>query len=167
MPRPTMILIGFTAALLLALNYINFVPLPPLASGQTLLDFRPLGYSVQDALDWVAGMSEAGRALYLGAFTYLDGVFMICFALSLAALGMHLTPSWTVPRIGICIFAAVYLYADIQEGYLLRQLLNLQGEQGVGIYAAIASLSTKVKFAAVLVAGLWLAGLWWKQRKTT
>jgi len=164
MPRMTLVLFGFTAALFLVLNYINYVSLPPEASGRTLLDLNPLGYSVQSALDWAAGLTQAGRALYLGPITYIDGVFMVALSLSLAALAIHLTPSWTVARIGICVFAAIYLYTDVQEGYLIRQLVLTEGGAGAGAYAAIASLSTKIKFASLAVAAIWLVGLWRKRR---
>jgi len=167
MPRALMILLGVTAALFLALNYLNFVQFPPLASGQTLLDLETFGYPVQKALDWAVGLTPEGRALYLGPVTYLDAVFMICLALSLGGLATYMTPTWTIARLGVCVFAAIYLYADVQEGYLIRQLVLSEGGQGAGAYAAIASLSTRIKFAALAVAVLWLAGLWWTQRKTT
>jgi len=164
MPRLVMILLAVTAVLYLGLNYLNFVSFPPLASGQSLLDLAFFGYSVQTALDWAAGLSAQGREMYLGTISILDNVFMVCLALSLASLAYVLTPSWTVARIGITVFAAVYLYADFQENYLIRQLVLSEGGQGAGAYAAIASLSTKIKFAALAVAAIWLVGLWRKKR---
>jgi hypothetical protein len=167
MPRVLLILMGQTAALFLWLSYLNHVTLPPLASGQSLLDLRPFGYSVQTALDWAAGLSDQGRALYLGIIAFSDAVFMVLLTIFLAWLAIWLTPKWTVVRIGIIIFAVIYLYGDVQEGYLIRQLVNADGGQGADAYAAIASLSTMIKFAALAVAGIWLTGLWWTQRKLT
>ncbi|WP_420861011.1 hypothetical protein [Algirhabdus cladophorae] len=164
MPRPLLMLLGLTGLVFLALNYLSYVAIPPHANGQTLLDLRPLGYSVQTALDWAAGLTATGRDLYLGPVTYFDAGFMVLLAVTIAGLAMHLTPSWTVARIGICVFAVIYLYVDVQEGYLIRQLVLSEGGQGAGAYAAIASLSTKIKFAAVAVCLIWLLGLWRNQR---
>lgn len=117
-----------------------------------LPDASLTGHSVDSLTAWAAGMTEAGRALFLGPYRLMDTVFPLLLALTLAVTGGR--RRWWLGAL-----AGAYALLDLAENASIAAILRAAPALPDADQVARASLLTIAKWAAVIPAtglGLWL-----------
>lgn len=114
-------------------------------------------YSFEQAQTYLAGLTPAAKAIYLGPLHTADFVLMICLTATLIAAVWRRGWFWAVPALG-------YLGCDVIENRDVTSLLEF-GIKGSGGELDRLPYATGLKFACLGVAvALALWGLWRKQR---
>lgn len=147
-----------TAVLLGALNYVALVRLG--FAGQ-VPDLNPLGASEMQILAFRDALGFEGRALFNGTYRPLDFGFLVCLTGLLALASQMLRPRrfwWAVMLFGIA-----FGLADLTENTLMAQLINAEPSAQDAALAAQINLATRIKFAALCLAGA-AAITSWRQR---
>ncbi|GAA6181153.1 hypothetical protein NBRC116594_25910 [Shimia sp. NS0008-38b] len=136
------------------------------AGGLVPFDMRPTGYSVQDARQFLAALSEEGRDFYLSVQLRLDLLYP-------ALLGMMLvigfqrvfgTPWSTV----FSVVALIMVSADYLENYMISIMLH-GGASGINdsvvalasFWTTCKSVSATVAFCALLLGAMGKARRRW------
>ncbi|MCR8546639.1 hypothetical protein M4578_02270 [Salipiger sp. P9] len=157
---------ALSLALFLIMAWYSHMVLVPAAGGLLPFDARAWGYAPEAAQSYLQALDGAGRAVYLLEMRWLDGVFMLSFALTLG-LGMLFLarplPVWV--RSVLLLPVLAYLAADWAENASVGELLQRGPEGFVPLLATWASLFTRLKFALLLLCLLILAGLWQRSRR--
>jgi hypothetical protein len=152
---------GAAAVAYVALIAVGQIMVTVEAAGLAPFDLRIGGYTEADAAIYLAALSEAGRAAYLGPVRVLDTIFPVLFALFLALLSRAV---WA--RGGWVLAAslpALYLLFDLWENARVAAMVA----EGDPSLAGVASALTQAKFAALGVFAVLLlwSGFWvWKRR---
>ena len=129
-------------------------------AGMRPFDLRVTGYSADEARTYLAAMTPAGQALYLGWIRIIDTVIPILVMLTLCLPLRHWHWAWTLPALA---FAAL----DLAENSAVARLIRT-GAQVDDASVALASALTMTKFAVLAVAvAVALAGLvsLWRARR--
>jgi hypothetical protein len=113
-------------------------------------DLRLYGY--EEAKAYLAGLSDAARAVYLGPLQRADLALMISLTLTLLLPVWRKGWLWCLPAMG-------YLVFDVLENRAVATLLT-QGLHEVGEVAAL-SLFTGIKFGALGLAALLAVWRFW------
>ncbi|MDZ4391546.1 hypothetical protein [Cypionkella sp.] len=113
-------------------------------------------YSSEQAQVYLAGLTPAAKAIYLGPLHTADSVLMICLAASLIAAVWRRGWLWAVP-------ALLYLCFDLAENRLVTSLLD-SSMTGAGAATDPLRIVTGLKFGCLgLAAALALGSLWRKR----
>lgn len=95
------------------------------ANGARPFDLRPLGYSFDEARDFLSALSEQGRVFYLTVQHRLDIVYPVLMALWVTLTVRALTPTWSrVVHFGIALLAAASAIFDYVENARVAVLLS-------------------------------------------
>jgi hypothetical protein len=113
-------------------------------------DLRLYGY--EEAKAYLAGLSDAARAVYLGPLQRADLALMISLTLTLLLPVWRKGWLWCLPAMG-------YLVFDVLENRAVAALLT-QGLHEVG-EVAMLSLFTGIKFGALGLAALLAVWRFW------
>lgn len=115
------------------------------AGGLPPFDLRPLGYDLADAQAFLATLTPAGKAAYLGPVRIVDSVFPVL---------MMLTFVLAVRRMGWAAMIPAVLYGglDLAENRAVAGILTSGIAEPEAVHAA--SLLTQAKFAAFALAAL-------------
>jgi hypothetical protein len=144
----------------LALLAGYFVPaLIAAASGGLPFDLRADGYDLVEARAYLATLSPAGTALYLGVARLTDTAFPILLTLTLCLPLRGRGQLWFLPALAYGIF-------DLAENVAVARLLRLGMDVEAGP-VGVASGFTQAKFVALAVAVLLaLIACWqaWRKR---
>lgn len=94
-------------------------------AGLVIFDSRLAGYTLQDAQVFIAALSEAQLAVYLGLFRWLDTLFPVLLAVSLIGaiwLNTHAEPRRM--RTAALLGPLLYLVFDLLENAQVAQVLR-------------------------------------------
>lgn len=144
-----------TSVIVGALNYVAFVRLG--FAGQ-IPDLNPLGASPEDIICFRDALGFEGRALFNGTYRPLDWAMITCLTGLLILVAWFLKPRkfwWTVAVLGL-----FYAGADIFENQRLAIVVNVVSHPQEASYLAQINLATRVKFAALLLAGAAILTSW-------
>lgn len=147
-------LAALTGAVYLALVWTGAVAVMARAGGQWPFDLRASGYTPAEAAAFLAALSDAGRAAYLGPVATLDTVFPPLLALLLGAL------IWRLGRPLLAPVPFAYAAVDLWENAVIGRMLA----SGDAALAVSASNLTQAKFA-LLVLALVLVWMAWRGRR--
>lgn len=131
--------------LLLASNYVAYFEIEVMSLGGRVLDLRPLGYTPTEAQEFALGLSFEARQAYTNAYLILDVVFIGFLTALLVTIAGTLRPRRFWWAITAC--AAAFALADLAENVMVYHIV-----WGDASNAAAASLATRIKFAALLLA---------------
>jgi len=137
------------------------------AGGLAAFDLRPLGYSYDEAVAFLARLSPAGHSFYLEIQHRLDSAYPILLALTLASGTALLVP----PRLGswkwlLAATALPGMVFDYRENALVAELLTAPPDAIDPALVASASLATQIKSLSTAVATLiFLILLVWALRR--
>lgn len=129
------------------------------ASGGLPFDLRVDGYDLEEARAYLAALSPAGTALYLGMARLADTLFPILLTLTLCLPLRGRGQLWFLPALAYGIF-------DLAENVAVARLLRLGMDVGAGP-VSVASGFTQAKFLALALAlVLALIATWqaWRKR---
>lgn len=129
------------------------------SAGGVPFDFRPFGYDLAEARAYLANLTPAGTALYLGPIRLNDTLFPILLTATLCLPLRGRGQLWFVAALAYGIF-------DLSENVAVARLLRA-GSDVEAQAVSLASGFTQAKFAAVVVAILLtLIALWqaWRKR---
>ncbi len=144
---------------LTALNYalMLFYSMPKLlkeADGLWLFDIRIMGYTLEDATQYVTTITPEGRLFYLEVQQTLDAFFPALFALTLMVALYRLVPKLPV----LFIFPISGALFDYYENAAVIQILLTDApDQGL---VEMASLLTGLKFASIAISLLAILWFW-------
>ena len=128
------------------------------SGGALPFDLRPLGYSLAAARAYLAALTPAGTALYLGPIRLDDTVFIVLFTATLCLPLRRKAELWFLPALAYGLF-------DLAENVAVARLLHLGAEVDAGA-VALASGFTQAKYVAVTIAAvLALFALWQRWRR--
>ncbi len=117
-----------TAAMLGVYLVMVFWTLPYIAQqagGARPFDLRPMGYSFDEARNFLSALSEQGRVYYLTVQHRLDIVYPVLLALWATLTIRALTPSWSrVLHFGVALIAATSAIFDYVENARVAALLG-------------------------------------------
>lgn len=136
-----------TAVFFGALAYVAYVRL---GFAGYLPDLNPLGASESQIRGFRDALGFEGRALFNGTYRPLDFGFLVCLTVLLALVARILRPRrfwWAV--LGL---ALIFCAADLAENYFLAQFINDGAQPDDRQRAGWINLSTRIKFAALLLA---------------
>jgi hypothetical protein len=127
------------------------------SAGLPPFDLRVTGYGLEDAKTYLAALTPAGTALYLGTIRFLDTVFPVTCTLALGIAIWHRGRGLAVwLRGGLCLLAPLYGALDLLENAATAGLLRAGPEAVTAADVARASMLTQAKFGVV---GLAIAAL--------
>jgi len=146
-----------------ALNYAIMVvystpKLLTAADGLWPFDIRVMGYTVEEATQYVSTITPEGRAYYLSVERTLDTVFPALLAISLMITLYRLAPK----------LPALYLFPvsgalfDYYENASVVQMLQTNAPDKALV--EMASLLTVLKFASIAISVLAILWLWRKRK---
>jgi len=144
-----------------ALNYAMMLAysIPELlsaADGLWPFDLRIMGYSVEDATQYVTTITDEGRLFYLEVQQMLDtffpGLFALTLVITLYRLASHLPALYLFPIAGA-------LFDYYENAAVAQILLTNAPDQGL---VEMASLLTGLKFAAIAISLLAILWFWRK-----
>ena len=150
--------------LIIALTGLNYAmmlvySMPKLfgaADGLWPFDLRIMGYSAQDATQYVNTISNEGRLFYLEVQQMLDTFFPALFALSLIVTLYRLAPKLPL----LYLFPISGALFDYYENAAVAQILLTNApDQGL---VEMASLLTGLKFASIAISLLAILWFWRK-----
>jgi hypothetical protein len=127
------------------------------SAGLAPFDLRVTGYGLEDAKTYLAALTPAGTALYLGTIRFLDTVFPVTCTLALGIAIWHRGRGLAVwLRGGLSLLAPLYGALDLLENAATAGLLRAGPEAVTAADVARASMLTQAKFG---VFGLAIAAL--------
>ncbi|MGV8987938.1 MAG: hypothetical protein ACOH2H_16825 [Cypionkella sp.] len=122
-----------------------YIPQLSTASGGGMpFDLRPMGYSLAEARAYLAQLTPAGVALYLGPIRLLDTLFVILLTATLCLPLRRRGQLWFLPALAYGLF-------DLAENVAVARLLHA-GPEIEAQAVALASGFTQAKFVGVTVA---------------
>ncbi|MBL1436708.1 MAG: hypothetical protein COB08_010995 [Rhodobacteraceae bacterium] len=156
--RGHLLIIGITALNYAIMLVYSTPTLLSAAEGLLPFDMRVMGYSVEDATQYVTTITPEGRLFYLEIQQMLDTFFPTLLALSLMVALFRLAPKLPV----LYLFPVAGALFDYYENAAVAQILLTNApDQGL---VEMASLLTGLKFASISISVL--AILWfWRKRK--
>lgn len=127
------------------------------AGGLLPLDLRAAGYGPGDVAAYLAALSEAGRAAYLGPVRLADTIFPVLFTLTLVLphAGTPRAWAWALP-------AVAYGLCDLSENAVVAEILSSGVAEPATV--ALASLLTQTKFGTVALAAVLALWRLWRGR---
>jgi len=141
-------LVVLTLAIYFAIVAWTLPTISQSASGLRPFDLRPTGYSAAEARDFLAALSDAGRAIYLGPQAWLDGVYPALLALVLILSFQSLIPArWRALRIVLQTIALAGSGFDYLENARIKAMLVVAPDQLGDAQIAAASFATVMKSA--------------------
>jgi len=137
-----------TVVFLGAVSYVAYVRLG--FAGQ-VPDLNPLGASEAQILGFRDALGFEGRELFNGTYRPLDFGFLVCMTALLALVARMLRPRrfWWL----VMLFGLGFGLADLVENMLMAQMVNAEPNDQQGQLAAQINIATRVKFAALCLAG--------------
>ena len=152
--------IAIVAVVLLgALNYVAYIRL---GFAGPIPDLNPLGASVEDILSFRDALGFEGREIFNGTYRVLDFGFICTLVVLLCLISQALKPKrfwWSVGLLAM-IFAA----ADLAENFFLAKIVNEMPQDFDASRAGYVNIATRIKFAALLLAGAaWITV--WRQKE--
>ncbi len=152
--RAHLLIIGITAINFLMMVVYSGPKLVEAANGLWFFDNRIMGYSVEEATQYVTTITNEGRLFYLEVQQMLDTFFPALLAISLMITLYRLAPK----------LPALYLFPisgalfDYYENAAVKQiLLTSAPDQGL---VEMASLLTGLKFASIAISLLVILWFW-------
>jgi len=134
--------------------------------GLVVFDSHLMGYDLAFAPAYLAAMTEAQIAQYLGVFRILDTIFPGLLAISLAgALWLNAKGLHPFVRFLLLFAPAIYLMMDLAENASVAQMLRA----GVTVQREIveqASAFSVAKWAALSGTVLLTLWAWWRAPRT-
>lgn len=116
------------------------------AGGLKPFDFRPFGYSMDEAQTYLGTISEEGISTYLGLQHQLDLVYpFVLAAMFIVGFRRFLGPLAALVMTVVAVAGAI---ADYSENALVTSLLT---DQATVEQVALASFATQVKSAATTI----------------
>lgn len=117
------------------------------SDGGMPFDLRMFGYSHSEAQAFLAALTPAGTAFYLGSAMWLDTFFPAMFALVLAiGCWILLASRPLIMRVATSLMAAGYALFDYLENAAVARMLEAGPDQLSEILVATASRWTVLKF---------------------
>ncbi len=113
-------------------------------------------YSFEQAQAYLAGLTPAAKAIYLGPLHTADTVLLSCLAAMLILPIWRRGWLWALPALG---YAALDLLENDRVSDLLRN-----GLHSAAVVEAIA-LITRLKFVALCLAAAFALGSLWRKRR--
>lgn len=122
-----------TAALFLLMQLVEFAYFRQLTGGIGHIDYRPLGFSTDDAVDWLNALGPGGsQAVLVWHYLTLDLVFPALFGLTLASLTLMASKSvpglaaWPARArtIAAVVWVAPYVAVDYLQNLVVAGLLT-------------------------------------------
>jgi hypothetical protein len=157
--RGHLLIMGVTLLNFLMMLLYSSPKLMSAAGGRLLFDARIMGYSVEDATDYVTNITPEGRLFYFEVQQRLDNFFPALLAITLMITLYRLAPKLPV----LYLFPISGAVFDYYENAAVAQIM-LTDAPDKGL-VAVASLLTGLKFASIAISGL--AILWfWRKGKT-
>lgn len=137
-----------TVVFLGAVSYVAYVRLG--FAGQ-VPDLNPLGASEAQILAFRDALGFEGRALFNGTYRPLDFGFLVCLTALLALVARMLKPRrfWWL----VMVFGMTFGIADLAENTLMAQMVNSEPSDQQGRLAVQINMATRLKFAALCLAG--------------
>lgn len=138
---------GVPLATLLVYGLLVGVLAPRLAAesgGLTPFDLRLMGYPLAEAQAYLAALTPAGQALYLGPIRLVDTAVPMLLALTLCLPLRRWDWPWTLP-------ALMYGLADLAENWAVARLIRTGPQVDEGS-VWLASNITQAKFGFFAVA---------------
>lgn len=152
---------GIVAVLSCAgLAVMAIVALEP--GGIAIFDRQFAGYSADTAQEYLASIQAfpEAKALYLGAYRFLDTIFAASLAFALAGIiWLNAKDVHPMGRILLLLAPAVYLVLDMKENAIIAEMLRVGPSVFVATVLA-ASAYTMFKWTAMLVAILMAIWAW-------
>lgn len=142
-----------TFVLFLAVNWVAYFDIYTASLGGRLLDLRPTGYVPDEVTQFSLGLSFEAREAYSNVYLILDMAFIGFLTALLWQVAALLRPRrfwWLIAGL-----AVAYAAADLAENYLVYHIV--WGEMS---YGPQASMATRLKFAALLLAGATIITCW-------
>ncbi len=157
--RGHLLILGLTALNYAAMLVYSGPVLINAAGGLWPFDVRIMGYTVEEATQYVTTITPEGRLFYLEVQQMLDTFFPALLAISLMITLFRLAPKLPV----LYLFPITGALFDYYENAAVAQILLTNApDQGL---VEMASLLTGLKFAAIAIS--LLAILWfWRKGKT-
>ncbi len=156
--RAHLLVIGLTAINYAMMLVYSIPKLLSAADGLWPFDLRIMGYSVEDATQYVTTITPEGRLFYLEVQHMLDTFFPALFALTLMLTLYRLAPK--LPA--LYLFPVAGALFDYYENAAVAQIL-LTNAPDRGL-VEMASLLTGLKFAAIAISLLAILWLWRKSK---
>jgi len=131
-----------------ALNYVAFIRLG--FAGQ-VPDLNPLGASEAQILAFRDALGFEGRELFNGTYRPLDFGFLVCMTALLVLVARMLRPRrfWWL----VMVFGVSFGLADFAENMWMARIINAEPNDQQDQLAAQINVATRVKFAALCLAG--------------
>lgn len=134
----------FAATTLYLIMVLWSLPLISAAAGGDIpFDMRPMGYSGEDAREFLTALSDEGRLFYLGTQHVLDSIYPGLLGVTLALGLMLLFRGW-VAALGVLLSAGVAA-ADYLENRAVAAMLQLGPREVSDAMAEAASGWTVLK----------------------
>lgn len=152
--RGHLLIIGLTALNFAMMLVFSIPKLLSAAGGLWPFDARIMGYSVEEATQYVTTITPEGRLFYLEVQQMLDTFFPALLALSLMLTLYRLAPKLPV----LFLFPVSGALFDYYENASVAQiLLTNTPDQGL---VEMASLLTGLKFASIAISLLAIVWFW-------
>lgn len=148
--------IVFAAALAIYVTMVTWT-LPGIsadAQGLRPFDLRPLGYTPDEAREFLAVLGDKGRELYLGPQALLDLLYPLLLAIVLAGAVSALIADWRLRGV-LFLFILVGMLADYTENSFVALMLEYT-EPVPDKLASYASRATEIKS---ILTGLAMVGV--------
>lgn len=154
--RAHLLIIGLAAVNYAMMLIFSIPKLLSAADGLWPFDLRIIGYSVEEATQYVTTITPEGRLFYLEVQQMLDTFFPALLAISLMLTLYRLAPK--LPA--MFLFPASGALFDYYENASVAQILLTDApEQGL---VEVASLLTGLKFASIAISLLAILWFWQK-----
>lgn len=150
MARLFWLIFAISGVIYAAMMFWTMPALIAAADGLMPFDMRPGGYDVAEARAYLAALSDAGRAVYLGPQHTLDLIYPATLATALVlGLRLVLPRRFAIPLAVIAILGAVL---DYTENQLVARMLTEAAPRDALIERA--NLATQGKSIAATIAGV-------------
>ena len=154
--RAHLLIIGLTALNCAMMLAFSIPKLLTAADGLWPFDMRIMGYSVEEAAQYVTTITPEGRLFYLEVQQMLDTFFPALLAISLMLTLYRLAPKLPV----MFLFPVSGALFDYYENASIAQILLTNApDQGL---VEVASLLTGPKFASIAISLLAILWFWRK-----
>lgn len=129
------------------------------AGGLMPFDLRPMGYSFEEATEFLTALSPEGRAFYAGVQHRLDLAYPALLAATLVLAALLLTPSFWLRGLVVAASLAGMVFDYCENGAVARMLaagpeaLTAAQAEAASRWTLLKSLFATVAMTAVLALG--------------
>lgn len=153
------VLVAVTLILYLVLVLWSLPIVSNAAGGLVPFDLRPMGYSFDNAAEFIGSLSGEGMTFYLGTQHLLDMFYPAMMAAVLGLALWHLSGNWPrMLRMILVTFPVVGMLADYLENAAVTRMLHAGVETLTPEMVAISNYWTILKSGATTVAMVCLLG---------